>query len=290
MLQTKFYIGTAGWKYDDWIGSFYPRKESGGFDWLSYYAHYFNCIEVNSTFYAYMNPWIRKTQDAEDFSFVLKLHQDFTHKRTYTKKNIEDMLSLLSAIHKANRLGGLLVQFPQSFRFDGNSAAYISSLKELFGQYNLYMEVRHGSFQTADAYEFFRQARINCITIDQPVIGNAVNFKSFRTGDSLYVRLHGRNKKEWFAGFGKQDTPQTDSDRSKRYEYLYSPGELTEMVQQIKDVIITVEKIYIITNNHPKGNAVANAFLLMSMLIEREVLIPETTLTSYPQLITICQS
>ena len=81
----KFYIGTAGWSYKDWVPNFYPKKQSGGFDWLQFYSHYFNCVEVNSTYYAYLSPrvfesWIRKVEDSDDFIFNVKLNQDFTHK------------------------------------------------------------------------------------------------------------------------------------------------------------------------------------------------------------------
>ncbi|MGB5287041.1 MAG: DUF72 domain-containing protein [Ignavibacteriaceae bacterium] len=64
----KYYIGTAGWSYKDWVPSFYPKQQSGKFacrgstssrlDWLQFYSHYFNCVEVNSTYYAYLSPRI----------------------------------------------------------------------------------------------------------------------------------------------------------------------------------------------------------------------------------------
>ncbi|MFO7447324.1 MAG: DUF72 domain-containing protein [Ignavibacteriaceae bacterium] len=294
MAKTKFYIGTAGWKYDDWIGSFYPKKETSNFDWLQFYSHYFNCIEVNSTYYVYLsdkvvNAWVRKTEDLDDFIFTLKLHQDFTHKRSYTKQNIDSTNYVLNILNKAGRLGGLLIQFPQSFKFDPNSAAYIKKLNELFGQHGIFLEVRHGSFHTKEALDFFRTERINCITIDQPQVGNAIAFKPVVTGSCLYFRLHGRNKEDWFKGFDKMDQPKTDTERNARYNYLYSPGELVEMVDEIKASLSTAEKVIVITNNHPKGNAVANAFQLISMLENRLVEIPETTLKCYPELKEIAE-
>jgi uncharacterized protein YecE (DUF72 family) len=289
MSEKKYYIGTAGWKYDDWIGSFYPKKESGGFDWLQFYSHYFNCIEVNSSYYVYLSDkvagaWVRKTEGLEDFTFTLKLHQDFTHKRSYTKQNIDAVNYILRILDKAGRLGGLLVQFPQSFKFDQHSAEYISRLKEIFCAYDLFVEVRHGSFHTNESLDFFKASNINCITIDQPQIGNAIAFKPVITCDSLYIRLHGRNNTEWFKGFNKAGEKQTDAERSARYNYMYSPGELVEITEIINSLPDEVKKIFIITNNHPKGNAVANAFQLMNMLEKKKVEIPPMTLFSYPQL------
>ncbi len=49
-------IGTSGWSYKDWVGTFYPKTQSKTFDWLEYYTEYFNAVEVNSTYYTYINP------------------------------------------------------------------------------------------------------------------------------------------------------------------------------------------------------------------------------------------
>lgn len=290
MPSPKFYIGTAGWKYTDWIGSFYPQKESASFDWLTYYSQHFNCVEVNSTFYAYMsdkvvNAWIRKTEALEDFTFTIKLHQDFTHKRSYTKENINAVNYVLNLLYRTGRLGGLLIQFPQSFRFDENSARYISKLKEIFGSYELFIEVRHGSFHTKEAIGFFKSANLNCITIDQPQIGNAVSFKPIVTNKNLYFRLHGRNTEDWFKGFDKiGEGEQREEDRTARYNYLYTPGEFLEITENIMNVLDNIEKVFVITNNHPKGNAVANAFHLIYMLEQKKIEIPSLTMMYYPAL------
>ena len=75
----------------------YPRKESTSLNWLTYYFTTFNCVEVNSTFYAYMsdkvvNSWIRKTANLEDFTFTVKLHQDFTIKGLILKKTLTQLI------------------------------------------------------------------------------------------------------------------------------------------------------------------------------------------------------
>ena len=124
--------------------------------------------------------------------------------------------------------------------------------------------------------------------LDQPEIGEAVEFNPAKTGDNLYIRLHGRNEEAWkasIANFGKE---QTYDQQSQRYDYLYSPGELLEIERSVKEVLDTVKKVFIILNNHPKGNAVANAFEILHLLNERiKVNIPETTLKSYPRLVKI---
>ena len=100
--------------------------------------------------------------------------------------------------------------------------------------------------------------------------------------------MHGRNKEDWFKGFDKiGKEKQSEEDRSSRYNYLYTPGELQEIVEEIIKVLENIEKVFVITNNHPKGNAVANAFQFIYMLEKRKIEIPSTTLAKYPQLESI---
>ncbi|HER44041.1 MAG TPA: DUF72 domain-containing protein, partial [Candidatus Eisenbacteria bacterium] len=46
---SKLFIGPAGWSYEDWVGPVYPS--SGRIDRLTYIARFFDCIELNSSFY-----------------------------------------------------------------------------------------------------------------------------------------------------------------------------------------------------------------------------------------------
>ncbi|RLC47942.1 MAG: hypothetical protein DRI23_10865, partial [Candidatus Cloacimonadota bacterium] len=168
----KFYIGTAGWSYKDWVSSFYPKNQSGSFDWLQFYSHYFNCVEVNSTYYAYISPrvvegWIRKVTDSDNFIFDVKLHQDFTHKRNFDEQNIKAVRYNLDLLAKEERLGGLLIQFPYSFSFNDPAVKYIQKLKNTFPNYNCFVEVRHASWGNKKAFEFFKEANITFCTIDQ---------------------------------------------------------------------------------------------------------------------------
>ena len=138
-MKPKFNIGTAGWSYKDWVPNFYPKNQTGGFDWLQFYSHYFNCVEVNSTYYTYISPkvvegWIKKVEDSNDFIFHIKLHQDFTHKRKFDEQNIKAVRYNLDLFRKSDRFGGLLIQFPYSFPFDGSSIQHIQKLRDIFYQ------------------------------------------------------------------------------------------------------------------------------------------------------------
>jgi uncharacterized protein YecE (DUF72 family) len=286
----KYHIGTAGWSYKDWVPSFYPKNQSGGFDWLQFYSHYFNCVEVNSTYYAYISPkvvegWIRKISDSEDFLFTIKLHQDFTHKRDFDQQKIKAVSFNLDMLRKAERLGGLLIQFPYSFSFDGVTADYVKKLKDIFQTFNCFIEVRHNSWLKKEALEMFKKLNLTYCTIDQPQIGEAIPFEPIITNGKAYLRFHGRNVKAWLKSINSYGKQQSYKEQSERYKYLYSPGELVEIDQKIKSIQEKVKEIYVIMNNHPQGDGIANAFELIHLLEEKsKVQMPSTIVKAYPRL------
>ncbi len=292
--MSKFYIGTAGWSYKDWVPSFYPKNQSGSFDWLQFYSHYFNCVEVNSTYYAYISPkvvegWITKVTDSDNFIFDVKLHQDFTHKRKFDDQNIKAIRYNLDLLAKEERLGGLLIQFPYSFSFNDPAVKYIQKLKDTFPNYNCFVEVRHSSWKNKKVFEFFKEANLTFCTIDQPQIGEALPFEPIITNDKAYIRFHGRNEDEWKRSINSYGKKQTHEERSERYKYLYSPGELVEIEQKIKSVQEKVKEVHVIMNNHPRGDAVANAFELVHLLEGKDKIeIPGTIIKAYPRLEEIC--
>ena len=77
-------VGTAGWHYEDWNGTVYPRPRPRGFDPLETLSHLFDAIEINVTFYRVPDPsmtrtWVRRVASNPDFRFTAKLFRDLTH-------------------------------------------------------------------------------------------------------------------------------------------------------------------------------------------------------------------
>jgi uncharacterized protein YecE (DUF72 family) len=281
--MAKLFTGTAGWSYKDWVGSFYPKEQTKEFDWLKFYADYFNTVEVNSTYYTYISPKV--VEDKKDFLFTVKLHQDFTHKHDFNPEKVKAVKYNLNKLDNAGRLGGLLIQFPYSFSLTKENANKVKELVDIFSEYDKFLELRHNSWMIERFFNFVSSNKSSLCTIDQPVIGKAVEFNPLAVGSDLYIRFHGRNKKAWKNSFGKMGQTQTYEEQSERYDYLYSPGELLEIDQKIKEVLDTVKRIFVIMNNHPHGNAVANALEMLHLLNERlKVNVPNTTLKTYPRL------
>lgn len=283
----QLYIGTAGWTYQDWMPSFYPCSQSKEMSWLRYYAKYFNVVEVNSSYYTYLDPrivnsWLRQLEDVENFLFTVKLHQDFTHGRIYTKEQTKAVQQNLDMLKESERLGGLLLQFPYSFDCTDSNIEYLAGLINLFENYPKFVEVRHASWQNKKA------STVTFCTIDQPQLGSSIEFKPIAGNDAAYIRFHGRNRGAWAKSLGNFGKKQTYEEQSSRYKYLYSPGELVEIDQKIREIFDKVKKVFVIMNNHPGGDAVANAFELLHLLNERiKINMPPTIVKAYPRLKTI---
>lgn len=285
----KLYIGTAGWSYKDWVPNFYPQQQSKDFDWLEFYSQYFNVVEVNVTYYTYLPPnvfngWLRKVEDRDDFVFTVKLHQDFTHKRNYSDEQLKAVQHNLDMLKDSERLGGLLMQFPYSFACTDDNVDYLRRLIEQFEGYEKFVEVRHNSWQNK------RASTVGFVSVDQPQIGRAIPFQPDTSGEKAYLRFHGRNKEAWLKSIKNYGKGQSYQQQSERYKYLYTPGELTEIDQKIKEIYDKVEKLVVIMNNHPTGYAVANAFELLHLLKEQpKVKMPDTIVKAFPRLVQIAK-
>jgi len=280
--MAQYYIGTAGWSYEDWVGIVYPISRQAGFHPLTYLAAFINIVEVNSTFYrppslAMSLSWVKKLPPGSDFLFSVKLHQSFTHERKgLSAKDADVFKHGLEPLVAARRLAALLVQFPWSFAHTPANDDYLAGLFELFSGYPLALEVRHASWDRPEFYATLRERRVAFCNIDQPVIGASLKPTAVVTHPKFaYVRLHGRNYENWF---------REGAGRDARYDYLYAANELEEWVERIRRLGRDGERVYVITNNHYRGQALANALQIKNMITGEKLEIPTGLLKQYPVL------
>jgi uncharacterized protein YecE (DUF72 family) len=274
-------VGPAGWSYQDWEGIVYPQKKGAKFDPLAYLSEFFDTIELNNTFYRPPTPtmsksWARRVQSNPRFKFTAKLYRNFTHAReSLTEADEVTFKSGLAPLMEAGRLGALLLQFPYSFHNKEENQAYVKDLAERFKEYPLVLEIRHASWDRAPAYRFLREIGMGFCNVDQPTVSYSIGPTKKVTGKIGYLRLHGRNVKEWF---------REDAGRDARYDYLYNEFELFEVSERIRSIAREAEEVYVITNNHYRGKAVTNALELKAKLGEKNLKMPEVLLEHYPQL------
>ena len=287
IINPQIRIGTAGWNYKDWYGIVYPDKPDKGFKELDFLASYFDTAEINSTFYrpanAFMGAaWVRKVAHNPDFKFTAKLWRRFTHDRMdFGTEEVKQVVDGFDPMAQDDKLGAVLIQFPWSFRNDETGRQWLSKLFDTFKAYPLVVELRHAGWDVDATYEFLDKRCVGIAAIDQPVIGKSIEFKPVRTGKIGYVRMHGRNYDAWFA---KKDSGKATKSPMPRYDYYYSEKEIKEIADNVRVVSEGTGETYVIQNNHPWGQAVANAFELKDELGQTISEIPDTMFTRFPKL------
>ena len=115
-----FFIGTSGYSYPKWKGSFYPAKIPAK-QMLSFYSSRFQSVEINSTFRSLPSASVLESwaeQVPGQFRFVLKAPQKITHIRRLKDADatVGAFLEVAGALKK--RLGPLLFQLPPNFKKD----------------------------------------------------------------------------------------------------------------------------------------------------------------------------
>lgn len=281
-MSGRLRIGPAGWSYEDWKGIVYPRGMPKGQHPLTYLAQFFDTVEVNSTFYRppvadYCASWASKVSDYPEFKFCAKLWEGFTHKRGRWPSDgeIAQIFEGFAPLHDAGKLGAILVQFPWSFKRTNENRLWMARVLDTFEQFSLAVELRHASWDLDEVYMGFKDRGIAFCNIDQPLFKDSIEPSATVTGRMAYVRLHGRNYDNWF---------REDAGRDDRYNYLYSEEELEPWIAKINGMRNEVDEVYVITNNHYRGQAVVNALELGNALDGRTYTLPQHILDEYPRL------
>ena len=274
---TRLMIGPAGWSYKDWIGTVYPS--TGRIDQLLYIARRFNTIELNNSFYRVpgermVASWARRLSDMDDFQFSVKVFQGFTHWRSGSHDEARRFIDAFMPLVSAGKIGAFLLQFPWSFKNTAENREWLERLSGWFSGQPTAVELRHGSWNNATTLKLLEDSNLAFCNIDQPVIGDSVPPTEYVTDHRLaYIRLHGRNRRNWF---GK------NVGRDERYDYLYDETELGEWSQRASRIIGRAQKLFIVTNNHFKGQALVNAFQLRNLIEGGKFDIPEPLKRAYP--------
>jgi uncharacterized protein YecE (DUF72 family) len=249
----KIRVGPAGWSYPDWEKVVYPPHGSK-FDHLAYLASFFDTIEINSPFYrippaTHAKSWIRRVSDNPDFIFTTKVFRGFTHEKAeLADADVEAFRAYLDPLMDAERLGAILLQFPWSFKNTEESRDKLVALFRAFDEYPKALEVRHATFQNKQFIDFLEEHDVSWVNVDQPLFHDSVKPADAVTGPLAYVRFHGRNYQKWFA----------HEESWERYNYLYTKEELEPWVDRI-ETMVKARNVFVVTNNHFRGQAIVNA-------------------------------
>ncbi|MDM7912621.1 MAG: DUF72 domain-containing protein, partial [Methanotrichaceae archaeon] len=198
-------VGTSGWSYDDWVGRFYPielANKKG--EWFSYYAEYFNTVEINSTFYRLpgefqVRSWIKKAP--KGFEYSVKMPQLVTHKAlvdgdlnkaVFWATSFEK--TCVKPLAEAGLLGCVLLQLSPYFKNEGPALDILKGLLDAVSpeEYNYAVEFRHRSWLDESrkevdpsTLEALRERNVANVLLDGP----GLPITKEETADHAYVRF-----------------------------------------------------------------------------------------------------
>ncbi len=179
------HVGTSGYNYEAWRGSFYPEELSSK-KMLGYYAERFDTVEINYSFYRKPTAKILEgwaAQVPERFRFALKAWQRITHQKRL--RETEELVSSFAEVARAlgPRLAPVLYQLPPNLKAD------VPLLRDFLNQLprdlRAAFEFRHASWFSDETYSALRDAGAAlCVAESDELATPAV-----RTADFGYLRL-----------------------------------------------------------------------------------------------------
>lgn len=238
-------VGTSGWVYKDWAKRFYPttlKQECK----LTYFAHHFPTVEINSTFYrlpseAAVKNWYGSVP--ADFVFSIKLSRYLTHLiqlqpgQTFNE-GLDNYFSRLQFLRE--KIGCVLVQLPARYHVKPERINNLAEqIKKMEAKYKLKLpiatEFRHKSWFTPEVDELLARNNIANVIASGP--GRWPETRIV-TADFAFIRFHGDER---------------------LYASSYSNVSLDKWADFIKTNCAGCRIVYCYFNNDQSAKAVDNA-------------------------------
>lgn len=187
-MPGRIHVGTSGWVYPHWKGTFYP-EELPEKDRLAYYAKRLGCVEVNNTYYRLLAPEVAKRWLEEvppGFRFAFKAHRRITHMKRLldAREPLDAFLGALAPLKE--RVGVVLFQLPPFMPFDPERLDHFLGLLPQGEPWRYAFEFRHPSWDNEQTWEILGAFGVAYCIHD---------LDGWRpretTSDVAYVRFHG---------------------------------------------------------------------------------------------------
>ena len=302
--MTRILTGSASWTDKTLIdcGRFYPPECKSAEARLRFYASQFPLVEVDSSYYGMPTPqnatlWAERTP--EHFVFNVKAFRLFTGHQTSpdvlhkdiqlalganapktlyykdTPQEIRDELwrrfvEALAPLKDAGKLGAVHFQFAPWLIRNRDGMAHVRHCVEMMQGHEVAVEFRNKSWFDEEHLEktidFERELDVVHTIVDSPQgFANCVPLVWEATSPRLaLLRLHGRNKATWNI---------KSAASSSRFDYWYSPEELSAMVPEIEAIASKVGALHILFNTNYEDQGQVNA-RLMAEELRRARLVP----------------
>jgi uncharacterized protein YecE (DUF72 family) len=235
------FVGTSGWVYKSWAGTFYP-EEIAAREHLAFYASQFNTVEINASFYrlppeTMVRGWHERAP--KGFIYAVKGSRFITHmkKLNVDRKSIDIFFDRAALLKE--HLGPILWQLPPNLHYNPERLdTFLGMLPE---EYRYAVEFRHPSWIRDESFAVLR--RHNAAHVHLSSMAMPMDLTT--TADFIYIRFHGLE-----GGFAHD----------------YTREELKPWAQHCRDALRDGLEVYAYFNNDANTRAPGNAMTLRSMI------------------------
>jgi uncharacterized protein YecE (DUF72 family) len=230
-------VGTSGYNYPEWKGSFYP-SDLPATKMLPYYAGKFPTVEINYTFYRMPTPkliagW--RAQVPETFRFTLKAPKRITHDKRLRAAEVEQSVQgfITAASELGPQLAALLFQLPPNFKKD---VVLLNEFLSLLPP------------KTTAAFEFRNPSWLD---------------------DEVYDALRARNIALCIADSETRETPMVST---ADYAYLrlrdegYGDGDIARWTETATQLSATAKDVFVYFKHEDEGKGAAFGQYMMKLL------------------------
>jgi len=298
-------IGTASWTDKSLLepGLFYPKGVSKPAERLAFYAEHFPVVEVDATYYALPSEsnseaWAARTPS--DFVFNVKAFSLMTQHSTNARglpKDLREALpdetldkariyprdlpqdaieeswtrffAALRPLHRENKLGAILFQFPEWFPPSLANRNYVVMCgdrveSELPGVATA-IEFRNERWMSDGprqerSFELLREHGLTYVAVDMPQgFTTSIPPVAEATAPLAMVRFHGRRKDSW----GTRNISTHD-----KFGYDYSADELKEREPKIEGLADQAREVHVLMNNCYRDYAVRSAQIMAQLALD----------------------
>jgi uncharacterized protein YecE (DUF72 family) len=244
MKLGEIHIGTSGWHYRHWIGTFYPSATKST-EQFGLYQDKFDTVEINNSFYKLPSPetfkaWRKDSPD--NFLFVVKASRFITHMKKLTDPRASTQKFFQNVKYLREKLGPILFQLPPSWK--KNTTRLEEFLSALPKKFRYVFEFRNTTWYDEEIYALLRAN--NCAFCIYELAGH--NSPMQVTADFVYVRLHGPGGK---------------------YQGSYSNKQLRDWAEQCIDWQKDGHDVFVYFDNDERGYAAFNALTLKEIVKEK---------------------
>ena len=205
------YVGTSGYSYKEWKGSFYPEKLPAK-EMLAYYSSQLPAVEINNTFYrvpqkSLLESW--KEQVPRSFKFSVKASQRITHFKRLKDVQEETDYFLETVSVLQDQLGVVLFQLPPNMKKD--LERFQTFVRGLPPQTRAAFEFRHPTWFDDDVLSLLSDRNLPLVVSDTDDLPIS---RIDKTADWGYLRLRRVNYSEqalveWIRRIREQDWKET---------------------------------------------------------------------------------